>query len=80
MSNSDSILAHDKFLFKMGCEFVFLVFFEELMYTSTRLKVCKDYKAGCQKKNIFAHRILDFHFFFLLIVLHYVIFNVTFQI
>jgi hypothetical protein len=33
-SNFDSIQASGKFLFKMGCKFIFLVFFEELLYVS----------------------------------------------
>jgi hypothetical protein len=32
---------------------------------------------GAKKEVCFVHRILDFHFFFLLMVLHDVTFNVT---
>jgi hypothetical protein len=56
MSNSNSMWAHDEFLLKMDCKFIYLVFFEELLYClrvegqSAKNKVC------------FAHRILDIQF------------------
>jgi hypothetical protein len=70
-SNSNSIWVGGEFLFKMDC-------IEELLYAATWLKLPKGWRA--KKEVYFAHRILDFHFFsilLLLMVLHDIIFNVT---
>jgi hypothetical protein len=63
ISNSVSIWARGEFLFKMDCNFSFLVFFEEPLCVAMWLKLPKGSRAGCQKKVFFAHRISDFHFF-----------------
>jgi hypothetical protein len=57
-------------------KFIFLVIFEELLDATMWLKLPKGRKVGYQKKVCVIHKILYF-LFFLHIVLHDVIFNIT---
>jgi hypothetical protein len=63
----------------MGYKFIFLVFFEELLYATTWLNYPKDEEQNAKKKFALpiASLILTFFIIFLLMVLHDVIFNVT---
>jgi hypothetical protein len=68
----------------MGCIFIFFVFFEELLYAATWLKLPRGKRAGCQKGMfvflIDSWNLTFFQFFILFMELHDVIFNVTTQI
>ena len=60
MSNSTCI--HGEFLFKMYCKFMY---FLKISYTQPHGWNCpKTKKEGAKKKLCFAHKILDFHFFY----------------
>jgi hypothetical protein len=75
--NFDSVWARGEVLLKTGIRFIFHVF-EELLHIAMWLNLPKE---GSKKEVCFAYRILDFHFFFtfffFLIVLHDVTFNMT---
>jgi hypothetical protein len=63
-SNSNSMWVCDELLFQVDREFIFLVYFEELLYVATWLKLPKDWKVGCQKEVCNAHKILNFCLWF----------------
>ena len=71
MSNSNFKWACGEFLFKMGCKFIFLVFFEKLLHVAMWPKLPKGWRAWYQKrKACFLHRTLGFHFFILIFFAH----------
>jgi hypothetical protein len=66
-----------EFLLKTSIKLIFHVFSKELLHAAMWLKLPKAEGQGSQKIVCFAHKILVFHFFFLLVVLHDVTFNVN---
>jgi hypothetical protein len=81
MSHYNFIWACGDFLSKIGCIFIFPIFFEELLNTSMWLN---NLRTELKLKEVcFACRILEFHFLkilFLLMVLHDIIFIMAAQI
>jgi hypothetical protein len=47
MSNFNSVWVCNEVLFKIGIRFIFLAFFEELLYVAMWLKLPKGKRAGC---------------------------------
>jgi hypothetical protein len=72
------IWACGEVLFTTGFKFIFSKFSKELLYATMWLKLPKGLRVGAKKEVCFAHKILIFHFFsllLLLMVLHGVTFN-----
>jgi hypothetical protein len=65
------------FVPKLVIDSFFLVFFEEILYAKYMAKTAQGLKVICYKLSLFCPWNLGFFFFFLFMVLHDVIFNVT---
>jgi hypothetical protein len=78
--NSDSVWVHGEFLLKTSVKFTFHVFSKELLHAAMWRKLPKGWRAGFSKNSFLPIKswfFTFFHFFFLLMILHDVNFNVT---